>query len=114
MLPIPTEVPQNWDDVWTYGAAASWQCSDTIALRGSYRFLESPIPDSTLSPTLPDADKHTIGVGMGWQGEGQSVDLGYTYTIADDREVTLAENPQLPGTYEIDSHIISLAYSRSL
>lgn len=111
---FPSEIAQNWDDVWTYGLAGSWQCSDSIELRGTYRFLESPIPDSTLSPTLPDADKHIVGIGVGWHGEQQSVDLGYAYTIADDREVTLAENPQVPGAYELDSHIISLAYSRSL
>jgi len=111
---FPTEVVQDWDDVWTYGLAGSWQCSDAMVLRGSYRFLESPIPDTTLAPTLPDADKHTIGIGVGWQGKRQSVDLGYTYTIADDRDVTPAENPQIPGSYELDSHIISMAYACSL
>jgi len=111
---FPTEVPQNWDDVWTYGLAAAWQCCETIELRGSYRYLESPIPDMTLAPTLPDADKHTLGVGIGWQGERQAVDLGYTYSLLDDRDVTANLNPLYVGSYEIDSHIISLAYSCSL
>jgi long-chain fatty acid transport protein len=111
---FPTEIPQKWDDIWTYGLAVSWQCSDTIELRGSYRFLESPIPDMTLAPTLPDADKHTLGVGLGWQGNGQAVDVGYTYSLIDDRDITANQNPLYAGSYELDSHIMSFAYSRSL
>ncbi len=111
---FPTEIPQSWDDVWTYGLGATWQYSESVELRGSYRFLESPIPDATLAPTLPDADKHTVGIGLGWQGDRQGVDVGYTYSILDDRDVTSNQNPMFLGSYEIDSHIATITYSYSL
>jgi long-chain fatty acid transport protein len=111
---FPSEIPQNWDDIWTYGAAASWAYSDSIEVRGTYRYMESPIPDMTLAPTLPDGDKHTLGLGVGWQGERQGVDLAYIYSIIEDRDISENQNPMYQGSYELDSHIVSVSYSRSL
>jgi long-chain fatty acid transport protein len=108
---LPTEIRQNWNDVWTYGVAGSWQSSDSVQLRASCRYMESPIPDSTLAPTLPDGDKYTFGLGLGWEGENQAIDLGYMYSIIDDREVTNNQNPLFDGTYETESHIVTLSYS---
>jgi len=111
---FPSEIPQKWGDIWTYGMAAAWQCCDTLELRGSYKFLESPIPDATLAPTLPDADKQTLGLGLGWQGKRQAVDVAYTYSLIDDREITANQNPLFTGKYELDAHIVSCAYTYSL
>ena len=68
----------------------------------------------TAAPTLPDGDKHTVGIGIGWKGERQSVDAGYTYSFIDDRKVTENQNPMYIGEYEMNSHIFSIAYSYAL
>ncbi len=111
---FPTEIAQNWDDIWTYGAAATWKYSETIELRGNYRFLESPIPDVTHAPTLPDADKHLVGIGIGWKSDRHAIDAGYTYSFLDDRDITANNNPMFIGSYDLESHIASVAYSYSL
>ena len=104
---FPGAIPQQWKDTWTYGAAARWQCSECIQLRLSYRFMESPIPDATLAPTLPDADKHAIGIGIGWKSDRAQLDLAYAYSVIDDRTVGMDVNPALAGKYEMDSHIVA-------
>jgi len=111
---FPTEIPQKWDDIWTYGLSAAWQYSDSIVLRGSYKYLESPIPDTTMAPSLPDNDKHTLGIGLGWKGEHQGIDVAYTYSFIDDREINSNQNPFYVGEYEMDSNIFSIAYICSL
>ena len=111
---FPDQIPQKWDDIWTYGFSGKWQYNEAIVLRGSYKYLESPIPDMTAAPTLPDGDKHTVGIGIGWKGERQSVDAGYTYSFIDDRKVTENQNPMYIGEYEMNSHIFSIAYSYAL
>jgi long-chain fatty acid transport protein len=102
-------IPQDWDDVWTLGVAGSWDVAEAWTLRGGYKYMESPIPDSTLAATLPDADKHGLSLGVGWQGEKDAVDIGYMYLILDDRDVVTAG---IPLSYESQSYLVALNYSR--
>ncbi len=110
----PRQIQQNWDDIWTYGLSGKWRYSDSITLRGSYKYLESPIPDATASPTLPDGDKHVVGIGIGWVSGNQRVDAGYSYSFIDDRNVSENQNPAYIGKYDMDSQLFSVAYSYAL
>jgi len=102
-------IAQDWDDVWTVGVAGSWDVAEAWTLRGGYKYMESPIPDSTLAATLPDADKHALSAGIGWQGEKDAVDVGYMYLILDDRDVVTAG---IPLSYESTSYLVAVNYSR--
>ncbi len=107
---FPTAIPQEWNDIWTAGLAAALTLTDAVTLRTTYKFMESPIPNTTLAPTLPDSDKHVIGVGAEWSGAVQTVTVGYMYTVFDDRSVSGTANPLYDGTYDLSSHIASIAY----
>ncbi len=104
-----TTAPQDWDDTWTAGVGAEWICSQDWLLRAGYLFLESPIPDSTLGTTLPDADKHMLSLGVGWRGAKDAVDVSYMYGIITDRDVV---SSGIPVSYEGTSHIAAISYSR--
>jgi long-chain fatty acid transport protein len=106
----PIQVAQDWEDIWTYGVAASFKLSEAVTLRGGYKYMESPIPDRTLAPTLPDGDKHELTAGIGFREGAHRLDLAYAYAFIDDREVSPAENPMGAGEYEITSHILSVTY----
>ncbi len=111
---FPSVIPQQWKDVWTCGAAARWKCTDTLNLNFSYRFLESPIPDSTLSPALPDADKHDVGAGFNWDTGRISISAAYTYSILENRNIKAAVNPAYPGRYDLDAHMVSASIGVTL
>ncbi len=106
----PVAIPQQWDDTWTYGLGAEWDVRSDLTLRAGYIFLESPVPEATLAPTLPDADRHVISVGAGLHRNGHRVDLAYGYSVIGDREVSPEENPAYAGTYETSSHLMSVTY----
>jgi long-chain fatty acid transport protein len=36
-----------------------------VAVRGGYWHSQNAVPDSSFSPTVPDADNHSISVGLG-------------------------------------------------
>lgn len=109
----PVAVPQRWDDIWTYGLGAEWDVRSDLTLRAGYIFLESPVPETTLAPTLPDADRHVISVGAGIHRNGHRLDLAYGYSVIGDREVSPMENPAYAGTYETSSHLMSVTYGCS-
>ncbi len=100
-------IPQNWDDTFTVGVGGSWRCCKNWTLRAGYAFIESPIPDATITPLLPDADRHALSVGLGYALGRHAVDAAYTYSIYDDRTGTPS------GDYDIDSDLLGLTYSLS-
>ena len=65
--------PQNWKNTYTImiGTEYRWLRPAPlpaweVALRGGYWHSQTPIPDSSFLPTVPDADQHAISVGMGF------------------------------------------------
>jgi long-chain fatty acid transport protein len=109
----PVVVPQKWEDTWTYGLGAEWDVRSDVTVRAGYIYLESPVPEETLSPTLPDADRHVVSVGVGLHRNGHCLDVAYGYSIIGDREVSPEANPAYAGTYETSSHLMSVSYGYS-
>jgi long-chain fatty acid transport protein len=60
-----------------------------FSVRAGIRFEESPIPDATLSPGLPDAGGTGYSLGFGYKaGEGLVLDFAYSLMRYNDRRVT--------------------------
>lgn len=106
----PVAVRQDWDDTWTYGVGAEWDAAKDVTLRAGYIFLQSPVPDMTLAPTLPDADRHVVSVGAGFHRQGHRLDIAYGYSVIGDREITVNQNPAYAGKYEPSAHLMSVSY----
>ncbi len=106
----PVVLPQDWDDTWTFGLGADWDVTPLVTLRAGYIYLQSPVPDETLAPTLPDADRSVITVGAGFHPDRHSVDVAYGFSLVDDREIGTNQNPAFNGNYETSSQIVSLSY----
>ena len=107
----PQVQQNNWDDTFTFGLGGDWQLNENWVVRAGYAFIESPIPDETITPLLPDADRHALSLGAGYSIGGHTIDLAYTFSIYDDR--TSPITGAAPGTYEIDSDLLGLTYSYS-
>ena len=102
------KIEQNWNDIWTVGMSAAWQITDVLTLRGTYKYMPSPIPDETLAPSLPDADYHLVGAGFGWHSKYHSIDVSYMYNFAQDRKVLTGGI--VPTSYKINSQLLSMTY----
>jgi long-chain fatty acid transport protein len=106
----PVVLRQDWKDTWTFGLGADWDVMPEVTLRAGYIYLQSPVPDETLAPTLPDADRSVITVGAGYHSGQQSLDVAYGLSIIGDREIDTNQNPAFNGKYETSSHIVSISY----
>lgn len=101
-LSLPS--PKNWKDVWAYKVGGQYSATDNLDLRAGYAFDKSPVPDSTLGPELPDADRHNFSAGIGVHKNNVALDLAYMYVMFKDRTVA---NTHQTGTYSSDVHIMS-------
>ncbi len=108
----PAVIRQNWKDTWTFGLGADWKATEFLTLRAGYIYLQSPVPEETLAPTLPDADQHVFSLGAGLRHGLNRFDLAYGYSLLDERDVTKNQNPAYNGKYETTSHLMSVSYGR--
>ena len=137
--------PRRWRSTYTImvGTEHKWQKPTVlpdweIALRGGYWNSQTPIPDSTFSPSVPDADNHSISIGLGLlcKGSGRflglfecggagggrlrpkevGIDLAYQALLYETRTVSGNTHPiSIPnnvvnGTYKTTFHIGSVNF----
>lgn len=78
---------ENYDDTWSVHAGLTYQASEKLALRGGGYVDETPVPDASVGPLLPDARRYGLTGGLGYAYESWRVDLFEMLVIFDDREV---------------------------
>ncbi len=110
---VASSVPQDWEDTFTAGLAAGWQFHQDWNLRFGYQFFQSPIPDRTFSPTIPDADQNVLTAGIHWRRGRHALAVSYGAVLYDERQVQNNLNPAYNGTYDITVHLISASYRYS-
>jgi long-chain fatty acid transport protein len=100
--------PLNWEDVWCYKVGGQYALTKNIDLRAGYMFDKNPVPDSTIGPVLPDADRHSFSVGQGFHNDRFSLDLAYMWTHFVERTTSNQDMTAMTGangTYKSDVHL---------
>lgn len=80
-----TTTPELWEDSWRFALGASYQLNDAWKLKVGAAFDETPVPDSTRTARLPDADRTWVAFGARYDTGGAFVfDFGYAHLFSDD------------------------------
>jgi long-chain fatty acid transport protein len=111
--PSSQNVPQNWRDTFTVGIAGDYRLSDRWVVRAGYQYYESPVPNSTFSTTIPDADQNVITVGLAYEDGQNAFEIGYGADFYDKRDISNGGDPTFSGTYKITVHLFALSYRRA-
>ncbi|MDP3029544.1 MAG: outer membrane protein transport protein [Deltaproteobacteria bacterium] len=103
--------PRNWDDVFAYRFGVNYKWDEAITLRAGYIFDESPVPDETMDPSIPDADRHIFCLGGDYRVKDFTIGLAYNYILGKKRD----KNNTIPvnGEYQQTSHSLAVSISYS-
>jgi long-chain fatty acid transport protein len=102
--------PRNWQDAWAYKFGAQYALTPRLDLRAGYSYDVSPVPDSTVDPLLPDADRHSFAFGAGIHGTMASLDLAYMWVHFLDRSVHSQDMTTLRGEngrFKSDAYLLA-------
>jgi long-chain fatty acid transport protein len=97
--------PKNWKDVWSYRLGTQYAVNPSLDLRAGYGYDNTPVPDGTLGPELPDSDRHNVSFGFGLHDDRAAFDFAYMWVKFEDRTVS---NEIQQGTYENDAHLVAM------
>ncbi|QXE85802.1 outer membrane protein transport protein [Geomonas nitrogeniifigens] len=101
---------RNWRDVWSYKFGGQYEVNPRLALRAGYSFDDSPVPDHTVDPLLPDADRHSFSVGAGIANTLGTLDLAYMWVHFVDRTVHNQDMATLRGAngvFRSDAYLLA-------
>lgn len=103
------EIPEHWDDANNYRVGLRWTASPSSQWRFGYVFDESPQPEESVSPLLPDADRNGITVGYGHTGPGLGYDVALMYLDFEERTRARSFAGEGPffGTYKTQAVLLA-------
>lgn len=106
-------VPQQWDNTTTFQLSGEWDWSEYMTVLAGYSYLESPIPNKTASPILPDLDRHVLSVGFVCTFDRHQYGLAYAHSIYQARDIPEAIGGMNAGRYETQSNLLNFTYAYS-
>ena len=80
-------VKKDWRDTNSFKLGTELLLFESLALRVGGLYFQTPVPDSTLDPMVPDVDRFAYTLGVGYQIGGFNMDLGYMDVFSKTRSV---------------------------
>ncbi len=105
-LPSEEEFVQAWRSTFKFGLGIEYRWKENLPLRFGFAFDQSPIPDSTFTPLIPDpGDKFQLNLGFSREYNNFSYDFNFEYFILPKKTISNQNyNPfkshNLPGEYK--------------
>jgi long-chain fatty acid transport protein len=77
--------PEDWRDTWRAALGLAYTVNSKWKLRTGVAHDQTPVPDTTRTPRLPDGNRYWVAFGAGWAfSERISIDFGYTHLFVKD------------------------------
>jgi long-chain fatty acid transport protein len=107
-LTFPTEpgldsvIPENYRNIWQVRAGVERRLDEGWALRLGYHYDKTPVPTESVSPILPDNDRHGFSMGWSWASSSRRirVDMGAWYLFLPGRSTEGRSRDGYNGSYD--------------
>lgn len=107
---------ENWQNTRRYSLGARYQASPKLALRGGIAYDQSPVPDATRSPVIPDNNRRWVAFGVNYKMTPRDMlDAGYAHAFMSNSSVNLTDTQKgyLQGTVSSHADVLGLQYSHA-
>jgi long-chain fatty acid transport protein len=112
------EVEENWKDSFIFRGGFEYKVNENFALRAGVLHDQTPQPEESVDPVLPDAKRWALTGGFGYKIGYFVLDLAYQLELFSDRK---SPNRNIPayyhpllgnlgeGTYSTTAHLIGIS-----
>ncbi|MFO0792545.1 MAG: outer membrane protein transport protein [Candidatus Brocadiaceae bacterium] len=111
---------KDWNDTYAPTLGAQYQFNKTFALLAGYSYEQTPVPDKTFDPVVPDANAHLFTIGTDIKYKKTKITVGYGYQRLEGtrKDNSIDDNPQdgiidaatsANGKYDTDIHMIGIS-----
>lgn len=108
----------RWNNTMFYSVGATYKATDRWLLRGGLAYDQTPVPDATRTPRVPDEDRFWLSFGARYEiSANSSLDFGYTHLFFNDASIGLSTSDStntlrgnLSGEFELSAHILAVQF----
>jgi long-chain fatty acid transport protein len=93
-------VREDWDDSMSYRLGVTYASSEANSWLFGVVYDESPVPEETLRPSIPDANRTGASIGFSHSGSKWGLSVYYMALQFDDIDAFRGEEGVINGTYE--------------
>ncbi|MGG5822963.1 OmpP1/FadL family transporter [Falsiroseomonas sp. HW251] len=91
---------QRWRDAWFVALGAEYRATDALTLRGGVAFDQSPVPEATRTPRIPDSDRSWFSIGASLSiGAGVELAAAYSHVVGSGAPVRLRDQGPQSTTF---------------
>jgi long-chain fatty acid transport protein len=108
----PSISEQDYQNTVTIRVGAEYDLpKQSASVRVGYIYDPTPIPNTTMTAQLPDADRHDLTVGGSYRFGDYDVHLGLLWVLPSSQTTSdEAYRPRFKGTYEVTAFVASLGF----
>jgi long-chain fatty acid transport protein len=114
---------EDYNNIWSIRTGIEYRFAMGIAGRAGFSYAETPAPDETVSPLLPDMNRYNLSLGAGIPlGKRVTLDAAYLSVQTKGRRGRIAERTSRTqtaeqlnsGAYSLNANIFSLSFKAQL
>jgi long-chain fatty acid transport protein len=106
------EMERDWKDVWTYSASLRYRINNKCDITAGIGFIESPVPDKTFDPLLPDADRFLYTIGTTIKIKSGLFSFFYMYNQFEKRNIQ--QGRFTDGIYKSSGSFVGCGYTAGI
>jgi len=106
---LNTVIEENYSDSRIYRVGAERHLGDRWDVRGGYYYDETPSPTESVSPVLPDADRHGLAVGFGFESGRWVADVAGWFLFFKDRSTEGVNRDNYNGLYQSGATLLAVS-----
>jgi long-chain fatty acid transport protein len=102
-------IVEQYEDSFQWRFGVQRRLNDTWDVRGGYFYDQTPAPPASVSPLLPDADRHGLALGGTWRSGSLRLDGGAWYVRSPERSTAGQNRNRYDGTYKTSAVTLGLS-----
>lgn len=110
ILGTSSVTPEEWDDTIRIALGVLYRHDERWTFRGGVAYDETPVPDATRTPRIPDESRYWIAAGIGYRWKALEINFSYAHSFVEDATVndTTRLRNNLVGTFDNSIDIVSI------
>lgn len=106
----PYEIIKNWKDIYNFYFGTEYKKSENLKIRGGIAKLNSPIPEETWDPGLPDSDTLILTFGMEMKTKSGNIE----FTLLSSNPENIKKEGDYAGKYKSKGFFISVGFKKEI
>jgi long-chain fatty acid transport protein len=106
---LDEDIVEEYEDSFQWRFGVERRLSDVWEVRGGYFYDQTPAPPASVSPLLPDADRHGFAVGGTWRRGNLRLDGGSWLVLSPARSTAGLNRDRYNGTYKSTAVTLGLS-----